>query len=254
VNVLFSLNRLFHSPVSKLASVFLITLSAPLVSTAQNRGAAVAKTIEVPTYRVGGTLIAIPQPTRDFVETDSDNRKLLEVGVPDSNRLVAAFVLTNDLTSLKSGSNQKLSRYAMVEVQRNSEFADFSASDFKGMTDSASKELGSLITSTSSTKETEDEFNRKVEALHLDAKVSLDKPVSLGCLFSKQDAYGFGMLMAFTSHGTTTNMINGTALVRIKNRLVFAYVYAVYRDQDSLQWVRKVTENWADAILQANQQ
>ena len=139
----------------------------------------------------------------------------------------------------------------MVEVPRDGESAEFSASDFKAMTDSANQELGNAITSTS--KEMEEEYNRKVKALNLDAKVSLDKPVSLGCLFSKQDAYGFGMLMSVTTHGTTTNMINGSAVLRVRNRLVFVYVYAVYRDQSSLQWVRKATEDWADAILKANE-
>jgi hypothetical protein len=55
-------------------------------------------------------------------------------------------------------------------------------------------------------------------------------------------------------HGTTTNMINASALVRVRNRLVFAYVYAVYKDQSSLQWARKAVEDWADAILKANEQ
>jgi len=138
----------------------------------------------------------------------------------------------------------------MVEVPREGESADFTASDFKGMTDSANQELGNAITSTS--KEMEEEFNRKAKALNLDAKASLDKPVSLGCLFSKQDVYGFGMLISVTQHGTTTNMINVSALVRVNNRLVFAYVYAVYKDQSSLQWARKAAEDWADAILRAN--
>jgi hypothetical protein len=140
----------------------------------------------------------------------------------------------------------------MLEVPRGGESADFSASDFKAMTDGANKELGNSITSTS--KEMEEEYNRKVKALNLDAKASLDKPVSLGCLFSKQDAYGFGMLMSVTMHGTTTNMINASALVRVKNRLVFAYVYVIYRDQESLQWARKAVEDWADAILMANKE
>jgi len=238
-------NRICQSSVLCLAATLLVMLAAPSVSSAQSGGYA-------PTYQAGGKSIVIPPLTSEFVEVGSDNRKILEVAVPDSNRLVAAFVLTNDLPSFKSGSNQQLLRYAMVEVPRDGESADFTAKDFKEMTDSANQELGNAMTSTS--REMEEEYNRKVKALNLDAQASLDKPVSLGCLFSKRDAYGFGMLMSVTMHGTTTNMINASALVRVRNRLVFAYVYAVYKDQSSLQWARKAVEDWADAILKANEQ
>jgi hypothetical protein len=48
-------------------------------------------------------------------------------------------------------------------------------------------------------------------------------------------------------------MVAGVTVLRVQNRLLYAYIYSAYKDEDSVQWVRKTSEQWADAILNANQ-
>ncbi len=244
-------SQLFHSPITCLGVFLLAALTVPLLSSAQNQGVVATGTADVPTYRAGGTPLVIPPPAGDMVEVCSDNRAKFEVFVPDSNRLLAAFVLSEDLPNIRN-KNVSLSRYALVELPRSSEYTDFKASDFKEMADSASKEFGAVVNS--SLKESEDEINRKIKALNEDANVKLDHSVPLGSFFSKQDAYGCGLLMAVSMNGNNTNMIAGIILIRVKNRVVFAYLYSNYKDQESVNWVRKASEDWADAILKANEQ
>jgi len=227
-------------------------LLAPSFVIAQGKGDATTRIAEIPTYRVGGMSIAIPVPASDLIEMGQDYRVIMEVSVPEQNRLVAAFVLPDDLAVIKSGGKYRLSKYALIEVSRSVEFTNFSTKDFKDFSDSANRELGNVLTS--STKEIEEEVNRRVKALNLDDKVSFDKPISLGCFFSKQDAFASGMLLSVTMQGVTKNMINVSAILRVRNRAIFVYIYAVYEDQDSLKWVQKTTEDWADAILKANEQ
>jgi hypothetical protein len=204
-------------------------------------------------YQAGGVSIAIPSLTGDMVELGSDSRSTLEVAVPDSNRLLAGFVLANEVPLLRSNSSLGITRYAMVEVSRKAEFTDFGADDFKQMVDSASQELGKIIDS--SVKDEEEEFNRKMKALNPDsAQISMDKPLMLGALFSKPDAYGFGMIEAITQNGATTKMACGGVLLRVKNRALFLYVYSAYKNQETLNWIRKVSEAWANAILSENKQ
>jgi hypothetical protein len=101
----------------------------------------------------------------------------------------------------------------------------------------------------------EEELNRRMKTLNLDdPKISFDKPVQLGSFFSKQDAFGLGMIMPVSSKGSTTTMVGGIILLRVKNRMLFAYLYATYKDQETVRWVRKTSEGWADAILAANKE
>jgi hypothetical protein len=41
-------------------------------------------------------------------------------------------------------------------------------------------------------------------------------------------------------------------MFRLRNRLVLGYIYSEYKDEDSVHWVSRVTEEWADALLKAN--
>jgi len=242
-----------RSRVSRLAPILVAALVAASALTAQNQGAATAKATDVPSYKAGGTPIAIPPPTSDLVATGEDDRAVMEIFVPDQNRLLAAFVLPIDLPRLRSGGNDILSRYSLVEVPRQGEFMDLSAKDFKDLADSVGQQFGALLDS--STKDVEEELNRRMKTLNLDdPKISFDKPVQLGSFFSKQDAYGLGMIMPVSSKGSTTTMVGGIILLRVKNRMLFAYLYATYKDQETVRWVRKTSEGWADAILAANKE
>jgi hypothetical protein len=205
-----------------------------------------------PTYKAGGTPIVIPTPTTDLVEVGDEGRGVMEVAVPDSNRLIAAFLLTQDLPRLTKGSdNPVLTKYALVEVPRAGEYSDMEVSDFKEMTDSASQELGAAMNSSFS--ETEDEFNRRLKDLNVNATVSLGKPVQLGALFAKTDAFGFGLITQVTVGSTSTDMAMAAAIIRVKKRVLFAYLYAEYKNDDTVKFLRKASEDWADAILKANQ-
>jgi uncharacterized membrane protein len=104
-------------------------------------------------------------------------------------------------------------------------------------------------------KEQEEEINRRLKALNSSAAaVSADKPVYLGALFSKADACGFGATMAVSSSGTTVTMAMGLSVIRVQNRVFFAYLYKRYEDESTLLWIRKASEQWADSILSANKQ
>jgi hypothetical protein len=205
-----------------------------------------------PTYKAGGTPIAIPPPATDLVEVGDEARGVVEVAVPDSNRLIAAFLLPEDLPRLTKGSdNPMLTKYALVEVPRSGEYSDVEASDFKDIKDEASQEIGTDLSS--SVSETEDEFNRRLKDLNVNATFSLGKPVQLGPLFAKTDAFGFGLITQVTVGANSSNLAMAAAVIRVRKRVIFAYLYAEYKNDDTVKWLRKSSEDWADAILKANQ-
>ncbi|MGD0738990.1 MAG: hypothetical protein ABR957_05300 [Terracidiphilus sp.] len=206
----------------------------------------------VPSYPVGGVSVAVPVPPGMGMVEVGDYRVKYEVVTPDSNRLVAAFVSESDVAKLRNGGTGGINPYALVEVLRAAEFSDLSASDFKSLVDSASNQIGAVIDSTY--KETEAEFNKRMKALNQNTQETLGQPVMLGTFFYKTDAYSFGMLAPVTVNGTTIKMVVGTVLLRARNRVLFAYFYEVYKDDQTPAQVRAVSEQWTDAILAANAQ
>ncbi|MFZ0340431.1 MAG: hypothetical protein WAL45_20570 [Terracidiphilus sp.] len=239
---------------SQLVRVFSTVIAIVLLSAWSIAGQAKAQTTPdgVPSYVVGGVSIAVPAPpSGGLVELGTDRAKY-EVVTPDINRLVAAFIPQQDIAMLRSGGTGGVNPYALVEVLREAEFSDVSASDFEGLVDSASSQLGAVVDSTF--KESEAEFNKRMKALNSNTQETLGKPVMLGTFFYKTDAYSFGMLAPVTVNGTTIKMVVGTVLFRARNRVLFAYYYEVYQNDQTPAQVRAVTEQWADAILAANAQ
>jgi hypothetical protein len=237
---------LLRSRVLCLGFIFLLSLT-PLCS--QDA----VKAVEPGSFRAGALSFVFPAPSSDLVETGSDYRVLLEPLAPASNRLVAAFILPDDLARLASGKRGAMTQYALVEVPRQAEFAEVSPEIFKQIVDGMATQFGAELES--KMKESVEDTNRRLKALNSSAaSVSADKPVYLGMLFSKSEACGVGATVALSSNGVSVKMVMGLAVVRVKNRVFFAYLYKRYEDESTLLGIRKTTEQWADSILSANKQ
>lgn len=209
---------------------------------------------EIPTYRSGLKSIAIPAPTSDLNEVGSDYRVLLEHLAPDTNRLIAGYVLAGDAANLRAGVATGASRYALVETLRRAEFAELDAASFKQISATLAQQYGTGHDSPpTEVKPLQDELNHKLKALGVTKEIALEKPVQLGAFFSKPDAYCFGMITPISAEGSSINMVSAVIALRVQNRLLYAYVNARYAGDDSVRWVHNTSEQWADAILKANQ-
>jgi hypothetical protein len=208
----------------------------------------------VPSYKAGGTAIAIPSPASELAEVGEGNRKTMNVFVPEVNRLLAAFLLTDDLKRLTGGSiKPPITKYALVEVPRRGENVDIAADKFKEMADRAKKEMEDVIESAS--EKAGEELSRRMKSLDQQvAAITIGKRVKIGTFFSKEDAYGFGFVSPISSGGSTVKMGVAVVLVRVKNRLLFLYLYAEYKNQETAKWLQKTAEQWADATLKANRE
>lgn len=200
--------------------------------------------------RIGLQTIAVPAPAGEFVEAGSDYRVLLEPLAPMSNRLVAGFVLPDELKAMQSGTT-KLTRYALVEVPRRAEFADVSEEMFKQVADAAAQQFNVKLSS--SIKDLETEMDLKLKSLGQNANVKFDQPIPLGAFFNKPDEVGLGMVMTVNVDGAAVKMAGCVAILRVKNRLVNAYLFIPYVDESSVKWLHTTGEQWADNFLKANQ-
>ncbi|MDL1970861.1 MAG: hypothetical protein LWW94_07795 [Candidatus Desulfofervidaceae bacterium] len=209
------------------------------------------KSVSVLSFKVGDVPVTIPAPTKEFSEVGYDNREIMEVAVPPANRLVCAFVLKSDLPRLTRHDEElKLTRYAFVEVPRRGEYMDWKTSDFKKLIETMKGSLGNTISS--SVEESEEELNHRLKSLDLNTKVRIGQPVQLGCFFYKENAFGFGMIVEYMMGNKAVKVVVGTMVLRVKERLLYAYLYAEYKDINTIKWVRKTMEQWSDTILKAN--
>lgn len=241
--------------LSRVAALAAFAFVAPA---SQGQAAAAVGTSPSNVYQAGGVNLTIPPPTGELAEMGANYRSMMDPFVPDSNRLVAAFLLPDDLRSFQSGKRVGLRRYALVEVPRSDEFTVVSADDFQNAANAVDKQFGSTGDSgltNNLVKQEEDELNRKLKALNLNSpKTTLGKPVMLGKFFSKANVYCFGMVTQVSSSGSTVNMLIGVLLMRVNSRILYVYVYTEYNGDETVPWIQRTTMSWADAILSGNSQ
>jgi len=202
-------------------------------------------------YTVGGTALAVPSPVADWKSGD-DYSKVMELFVPATNRLVTSFLAADDIARLNKGDTSGgFTKYAVAEVNRAIESTDIGADDFKQLTGALAQQFGADLSS--SVKDMQDEVNQRLKSLDVGKlDVSLDKPYMLGTFFSKDDEMGFGLVESVKAGDSTAKMVGGCAVVRVKQRVLFLYLFAQYEDEKTVAWVRANIEKWADAVLKAN--
>ncbi len=211
-------------------------------------------------YPIGGVSITIPSPSKDLVVVPAAGKVFLDQFVPPDNRLITGFVPVADLQKVASQPGFTPSPVAVVEVPTEAESKDINDADFKQILDSVANSFDTSVAGYA--RQNTDDFNRRLKSLDLDnARISFDKPVSLGVLFANPNAAGFGTVLKAQStgipvspgHPTTISKIIGVFFLRCRNRVLFAYLYADYVNEDSARWLRAAGERWTSDILKANQ-
>jgi hypothetical protein len=199
-----------------------------------------------PEVKAGGVVLVLPGPANDFAQAgDKLRTTFFELLVPSVNRLLSAYVPARTLAELDAGKTPgKLDVYAMVEVLRQAEYADCTPEIF----DQVVSSMGSF----DMTKvDVQQELDARLKALG-SKPIELGRPEMLGGIFRKPDAAGFAMLLAVKQDNSTSTMAGGIGLVRVKQRVIFLYLYNKYESPDTISWLHKNLEAWCDAILAKN--
>jgi hypothetical protein len=206
---------------------------------------------QITNVRVGAVSIAIPSPTNDLVEPGPDYRVIFEPLAPVNNRLVAAFVPQDKMDAVHKGNTPPMDEYALIEVARRMEFAEIDSATFQQIAEALGKQFGGDVGQFS--KNGKEEINHNLEALGNSVNVKIDKPVPLGIFFSMTNAIGVGSITPYNVNGVTTRMAGCLALLRVRGRVLSVFTYAPFKDQGTVMWVKTTSEQWADAILKANE-
>jgi hypothetical protein len=201
----------------------------------------------------GGAPVVIPPPEKEFVEVGADKRDFFQYMVPSRNRLLCAFVPADFLPSLKNPAGG-MGQYMLVEVSRrlDEKNAEVTSATFEEVVSGMKQQFADSSSLNQTAQESSEEVSSKLKQLHQSKEVSIGKPTPLGNLFQASDAYAGAILAPVSSGGVTSQAINATLLLRVRNRLIFAYIYGSTDDENSLKWIEKVAQQWANEILAAN--
>ncbi|VAV83830.1 hypothetical protein MNBD_DELTA01-602 [hydrothermal vent metagenome] len=211
-------------------------------------------------FKAGDLDIFIPAPSDKFVEVGYANKGFLWEIVRSKNLSNGLFVLKTDFSDVMDGLSNldieysTLSKYARIQIQEDIVKLDNVA--FKAIVDKAKAEVGDSFAT--NRVEPEKMLIKRVKALDLKSS-NLQTRTSLGRLFSKPDAYGYGVLIKVKpgndpSHTKSepSYIVAGFTMIHVNEKLISTYLYAKYEGKDTLKWLQKTTEDWSDAILKAN--
>jgi hypothetical protein len=169
---------------------------------------------------------------------------------PSTNRLLTAYLPPEAFAKLNAGKlTVGLELYGLVEVLRQAEYVDCTPAAFQEL----SKNVGTSLGKVAADKMGDVQEEMAVRLKALGAKpIEIGKPEMLGGIFEKTDAFGYAMLSAYKQEERSVTMIVGMAFLRVKQRLIFVYLYRRYESSDSATLIRRELETWADAILAKN--
>jgi len=137
-----------------------------------------------------------------------------------------------------------------VEVSRQAEYDECTPQAFQQVLKSVEPTLGKF--DAKKIGQLQDEMNSRLQSLGT-KPIDIGHPEMLGGVFQKTDASGFAMLLAIKQDDRSVTMAGGFAILRVKQRLIFAYLYRKYESPSTVSGLRVNLEAWADAILAKNQ-
>jgi hypothetical protein len=216
-----------------------------------------AKTASAPTkITVGGQDLLIPAPD-EFAEASQDaleaHQALLKATVPN-NELFCLFIPAAETKNPGAGEPGKISRYAMVQAMRSLENHNFTDAEFAAVKTAVAGPMDQQA------EKIKDDINENLKALSSPDKksrVELSKPLMLGTFLKVDDAIGFLMVLKAhvdDGHGQVTDstLAGATVIQKVKDRVVYFYVYAPYTDESTLKSVREASTQWSQKVRAAN--
>lgn len=227
---------------------FLVSLIYVNAQTLNFSDETLPKTFESVLLNVGGKFIDFTLQDTNFLEVSNRYNSIFNLFVPANNRLICGFLTKDDVQKISEGKDPEMETYILVEVSKDAENVDCKPRDFKEVISSFRDASSKIL---ASTNEIQNEVNERLKSVDLQ-EIKLNEPVDLGVIFSKKDAISSGMIFKVQQGEIITTYIASILLIRLKERLLFVYIYKAYKDKTTLKEIVSITDKYATALLTAN--
>lgn len=175
-----------------------------------------------------------------------------------ANEVVAGYLPVSDCDLLRRGEKPLLTYYARVSVFRKAKELDLSPSTFQDIVDSVRKNMTTILDPDGPMmKDLTARIEKRLTDLNeAETKFDFSKPQSLGTFDVRENVYGTLTLMVIEAEvggkKTTTPLLGGTTIMRVKDRLIYVYTYRKYDSNADLETLKQLAKQWNDSILAAN--
>jgi hypothetical protein len=210
---------------------------------------------------IGGVPIKLPVPA-SFVDVASVAPAIQQLGVtltPPGNRLLAMFATAADAKRSNAGKPPALDRYFLVQTMRQAEGAIASAAEFNSVREALRGQLKELLDKNrAGVQQGLDKIAADVGKKTNDGKLSfkMGEIQARGMYIDQDNAIGMLTLVKFNmikdGKPSEVPMAIGTTVVHLKGKALFFYAYAKYHSAADEEWIRSVSKDWTNTVLEAN--
>ena len=209
---------------------------------------------------IGEVSLFIPAPDgfRDPSPSAPHLRQGAELTTPPGNRFLVNFVQEEDLRETVNGKNVAFNRYFLAQTLRGAENQSVPEAEFEKLRmrlwqrDAENlKALGPRINQLM--EQTSQDLSRKTGS---SIKLEIGDVVPLGVTSETESMSILGYLSRISLHQAGTEeslaLVNMSAVVLVKAKVLFLYTYSVYRGPEDIEWAKHAARAWADQVLLAN--
>ncbi|MFT3806367.1 hypothetical protein [Arenimonas sp.] len=207
--------------------------------------------------KFGSRSLDIPDPS-GFEPVSKDLPQVFDVSqayLPPGNRLVEAYIKPEAKAELLAGNPQDLERYFQLQVLRQVDGVSISDEEFAANMEQVEAEIAKLApTLDKQAAELASSGNKAVKDQYgADANLTLSG-VQYDGVFKREP---WGVFFSMGSNvavgpGTEKRVIGGTAIVMVKQQLLYLYCFADDTGPEARRWVQENVVAWAESIREAN--
>ena len=199
---------------------------------------------------LGGNKVTISSPYGFHIENDNELIKILKT-MFSSGEMSIKVILSPDIDS---------DRFRIMMVVTLSKFEDknISKKEFKYLSKILVEQQYTLLSTVKDRvdKVVESSIGSINDSYNLNAEASIDEMTSMGVFIDKEDAVSMAVevkaQISMDGYSDNTPQIATMSFLRIKNRLVVAYLYSDYIDGKDIAWAKSKTNELIDLLLKAN--
>lgn len=198
---------------------------------------------------VSGIIMNIPHPDKEFMEVGVDNHIVFKDFVPEDNILQLMFIDNNSYIKLNNNDTFSLSakRYMIIEDNISIDSTTYNKDEFSELRDLV---IGKNIINQ---KQIEDSIISAIKfAKNNIATIENMEPITLGGIYSSENAIGSLMLTFTIEDSKVLTKLVSVSYLRIKEKLIYAYIFTSYYDKQDINWITNLSESWAKAIIEVN--
>ena len=205
---------------------------------------------------IGKKSIKLPTPSGyiNAWESYPKLRTAFELNETANNQMLAMYAPLISVPGLESGKYLGFPRYSRVSVSKRIADSDFTEAQFGQFVKSFEKAVKSSFKMDSPvTKQVVEEIKRDlIKYFGTDASFELKEPKYLGSIGRSKNAFTSATIMTVGAVGKNIPLYNTTALLLVRQRIIFVYFYGTIEADGDIDKFNAETQKMVDAILAAN--